>query len=1494
MEDLAEKSLLKLHQDEKSTAIMPRARNRAPSPEEVEVEDEEQPQEMDVDGAQPLEFNEPLTWRPGKAIPVTELLRRLKALAEELASMEQEDAHRESLVPKAQELASPLLISHKDKGVKAYTMLCIVEMFRLLAPDAPYKGGQLKEIFTLFTSIIVPALANPADPYNQQHTAILNSLTTVKSVVLLTDIPGSDNLILNLFTNCFDIMSGGGKGGAVEKLPKNLEYHMTSMLCTLVDECGSLPTEVADRVLAQFLRMDPDSLSSSSKKGASQASQVELETSAAYNMARAICNTCHEKMSRAIGQYFSSVLIDATETFSNMKSGRSKGKKRPYDEIDDESDDALATPPAEQDLHEVEKAHRLLRELWRSAPDVILNVVPQMEAEIEAENPQLRTMAVQTVGDMIAGIGAAGAPQSPILDPAAYPSQSLQENMVTLQPQNAHLVPNAPHAFSSVYSNAYNRFVDRYKDRAAPVRSAWVTAAGRILFTSGGGKGLDQDQERVLLTHFANLLVDVDERVRLAAVQAITNFDFNAIVQKLGRSGSVSTPGSIFCNLADRIKDRKHHVRSAAMELLGRIWGVAAGAIAEGSERIRDLLGSIPSKIFEAWYINEREINALIQRVLFESLLPVTYPPIKSKQPATSDSQRVNDSQSLSKEARSPDYLRAERILVLVRDLEPKAKSVFFSLQSRQAGIAQYVDRYIETCEDLSKETGDDKAAEIKKTLDKIIAYLVRVCDSISDQALGAEHLKKFAKQKDRRSYQLIRFCYSPESEYRKILNAMKELQKRMDEAPSGMPSILETLVPLIRSAAILVYNKGHVPAIVEISRTDDKILAATAHEVLREISNKAPEIFKVHVHELCETLKANLSLATSGADSAIVDTLKACAGFARRFPEGMPQDRDFYKAMVKYATRGKPPKTAKHAVTVIIAAADKKEMYIKELQKACIKDFKYGEDGFLSKLATISQLRLLANEECKDQADAITEIAINQILVQCRTPAESTDPEWSEEIDEDLEAKLWALRILVNHLRGSSPDVGAEDVAQALVDMAGPVYKLLNTMIEHDGELSESTPTPRHHKARLRLAAAIQLLKLSCNHEIDPSLLPKDLVRLSKIAQDEIPEVRAGFAKALTKYLGSGALPQRFYPLVFVYAFEPKKETKDTTTTWLKSRAAALAKRNAGVMEAALPRFVSLLAHHPDFSPDVDELEDFVEYIMFYIKNVATEANLPMIYHLAQRIKMVEDNVDAEKSTNLYILSDIAEAIIRQYAELQGWSLQVISTKAGLPSGLFRKLPSHSRAQEIADTKYIPEELADRLEDLVKSSMKTKKRKAESSHSYTVKKPRPSANGTASTKKPKAPRPVKTPKKKKKRDDSIPSSERRKSTRSAGSKNYAENDDSEDEEEMENWQEEEDEGAEANKENVGSSTPPTSDPTPPAPASAKKPTPRSEKPTPKTATPKATPKVAAATQKATKKMPTRATKATRGKKDVKDIMDVPSSDEEIEKATTAGAKRRR
>lgn len=91
-----------------------------------------------------LQFKESLSWRAGKSIAVADLLRRLQALHKEMRDMEQEENERDSFTRVAKDLASPNLLAHKDKGVKAWTACCLVDILRLCAPDAPYTGQQLK------------------------------------------------------------------------------------------------------------------------------------------------------------------------------------------------------------------------------------------------------------------------------------------------------------------------------------------------------------------------------------------------------------------------------------------------------------------------------------------------------------------------------------------------------------------------------------------------------------------------------------------------------------------------------------------------------------------------------------------------------------------------------------------------------------------------------------------------------------------------------------------------------------------------------------------------------------------------------------------------------------------------------------------------------------------------------------------------------------------------------------------------------------------------------------------------------------------------------------------------------------------------------------------------------------------------------------------------------------------------------------------------------
>lgn len=113
-------------------------RSRRSAATEVVEEEEEQ------GSVKKLKFRQPLIGKPGKQINLGDLLTRLKTLCEELRGLDQEEADRESLEPVAKELAHQSLLQHKDAGVRAWTACCVVDMFRLCAPDAPYTATQLK------------------------------------------------------------------------------------------------------------------------------------------------------------------------------------------------------------------------------------------------------------------------------------------------------------------------------------------------------------------------------------------------------------------------------------------------------------------------------------------------------------------------------------------------------------------------------------------------------------------------------------------------------------------------------------------------------------------------------------------------------------------------------------------------------------------------------------------------------------------------------------------------------------------------------------------------------------------------------------------------------------------------------------------------------------------------------------------------------------------------------------------------------------------------------------------------------------------------------------------------------------------------------------------------------------------------------------------------------------------------------------------------------
>lgn len=91
-----------------------------------------------------LEFEDSLRWRAGKAIPVADLLTRLQKLAAELRNYDIDQVDSRAFTTLAHDLANANLLGHKDKGVRAWTVSCIVDVLKICAPDAPFLEGQLK------------------------------------------------------------------------------------------------------------------------------------------------------------------------------------------------------------------------------------------------------------------------------------------------------------------------------------------------------------------------------------------------------------------------------------------------------------------------------------------------------------------------------------------------------------------------------------------------------------------------------------------------------------------------------------------------------------------------------------------------------------------------------------------------------------------------------------------------------------------------------------------------------------------------------------------------------------------------------------------------------------------------------------------------------------------------------------------------------------------------------------------------------------------------------------------------------------------------------------------------------------------------------------------------------------------------------------------------------------------------------------------------------
>jgi sister-chromatid-cohesion protein PDS5 len=141
-------------------------------------------------------------------------------------------------------LVDPALLRHKDKDVRLLVALCISEIMRIVAPDAPYSDDCLKEIFQLIVDIF-RALDDVDSPFFSSRVNILETVAKVRSCVVMLDLE-CDDLITEMFQIFFITAS--------DKHPEHVFLAMRNVLSLVIEEGEEVSSQILEIILNNLLR----------------------------------------------------------------------------------------------------------------------------------------------------------------------------------------------------------------------------------------------------------------------------------------------------------------------------------------------------------------------------------------------------------------------------------------------------------------------------------------------------------------------------------------------------------------------------------------------------------------------------------------------------------------------------------------------------------------------------------------------------------------------------------------------------------------------------------------------------------------------------------------------------------------------------------------------------------------------------------------------------------------------------------------------------------------------------------------------------------------------------------------------------------------------------------------------------------------------------------------------------------------------------------------
>ncbi|GFO14487.1 sister chromatid cohesion protein pds5 homolog b [Plakobranchus ocellatus] len=250
-----------------------------------------------------------------------ELIRRLKVLARAFQDMGQDD--NDSYAPLALHLATDTYMEHTNKDVRLLTACCIADVFRVFAPEAPYKeADQIKEIFMFFIQQL-RGLEDPEAPSFKRYFYLLENLSWVKSFNICIELEENQEIFCALFKLFFSIID--------DKHTSKVKTFMLDIMSPLITEADYVSQELMEAILVNMV--DPK----------------KIQRKAAFIMAKDLIKRTSTSIEPYIQTFFNNMLMLGKQADSEVSN----------------------------------HIYELIYELNQVAPSILLAVIPQLEFKLK-------------------------------------------------------------------------------------------------------------------------------------------------------------------------------------------------------------------------------------------------------------------------------------------------------------------------------------------------------------------------------------------------------------------------------------------------------------------------------------------------------------------------------------------------------------------------------------------------------------------------------------------------------------------------------------------------------------------------------------------------------------------------------------------------------------------------------------------------------------------------------------------------------------------------------------------------------------------------------------------------------------------------------------------------------------------------------------------------------------------------------------------------------